>query len=184
MRYFITFAAALGLLFVVLFLLFHKSGAPVVPQTQKALSSYSGTSAQAQLTIDGPINADQIHNVIQITVDSDSVTFDQLRGYQGTVVNTQTFASNQSAYANFLLALARAGFTDGDNNPNLKDERGYCPLGNRYIFRLSQGGSDIERYWATTCSGTKTYLGSLGITIALFQAQVPTYETLTQNISL
>jgi hypothetical protein len=185
MRYFIAFAATLGLLFLLLFLLFHGGkGGPKVLQTNRSIISYATTDAQAQLTIDGPINADQEHTAAQITIDNHSVTFKQLRGYQGTVINTQAFASNENAYANFLFALARAGFASGSNNKALSDERGYCPLGDRYVFQLTQDGRDIERYWATSCGGAKTYLGNLNLTLALFQAQVPSYGTLTQNILL
>src|SRR5438309_4401312 len=125
MRYFIAFAATLGLLFLLLFLLLRGGGKPALPQTHKTLDSYATTDAQAQLTIDGPINADQEHRAVRITVDRDSVTFEQIQGYQGNVINMQTFGSNENAYVNFLLALEHAGFTHGKNDPNLKDERGY-----------------------------------------------------------
>jgi len=180
MRYFIAFAAMLGLLFLVLFLLFHGSGKPAAPVTHKALSSYSNTDAQAQLTIDGPVNDDQEHRALRITVGSNAVTFEALQGYQGNVTNTQTFGNNPDAYANFLLALAYAGFTQGNNTKAFSDERGRCPLGNRYVFSFSQDGRSIERYWATSCNGDKTYQGNLGLSLDLFEAQVPNYGQLAQ----
>lgn len=184
MRYFIAFLVTLGLILSLFFLLFHSSGKPKVPLTTKTLGSYASTDAQVALTIDGPVNADQNHQAVRITVSRDDVTFEQIQGYQNTVVNLQNYANNQDAYVNFLLALAHAGFTKGDANPNHSDERGYCPLGDRYIFELKQDNNDLERYWTSSCGGPKTYLGNTGLTLALFQAQVPNYRDLAQNAKL
>ena len=184
MRYFIAFVVALGLLFVLLFLLFHGGGKPTLPQTHKTLDSYATTDAQAQMTIDGPVNADQTHQAITITVDSNAVIYEQVQGYQGNVVNVKTFANNNDAYANFLLALAHAGFTKGSNAANLRDERGYCPQGVRYIFQFMQDGQVIERYWSSSCGTPETYQGNLNLTIGLFRAQVPNYKLVTKGVKL
>jgi hypothetical protein len=184
MRYFLAFLVTLGLILSLFFLLFHGGSKPKVPLTTRTLGSYASTDAEAVLTIDGPVNANQDHQAVRITVGHDDVTFEQIQGYQNTVVNSQNYANNQDAYVNFLLALAHAGFTRGDANPNHGDERGYCALGDRYIFELKQDNKDIERYWATSCGSPKTYNGSVNLTLALFQAQVPKYSDLTQNIRL
>jgi hypothetical protein len=184
MRYFIAFFTALGLLILVIVLLLHSGGKPKVHVTPKTLDSYSTTDAEAVVTIDGPVNAAQNHQQVRITVDRDNVTFEQLKGYDGSVTNMQHFANTDNAYAVFLLSLAHAGFTKGDNSSSLSDERGICSLGDRYIFQFRQDGQDIERYWATSCGNPKTYLGALSLTITLFQNQVPNYTTLTQNFSL
>lgn len=183
MRYFISFLVALGLLFLVIFLLFHGGKKPSGPQppTIQTLSGYASTNAQAIMTIDGPVNSVQNHTAIRITVGNGGVTYEQLQGYSGDVVNTRQYANTQDAYAVFLLSLAKSGFTRGDNNPNARDERGYCPLGDRFIFQFTQDNNQLERYWATTC-GVKTYQGSLGQTIELFKLQVPDYSSLVQNI--
>jgi len=167
-----------------IYLIFHGGSKPKVPVTHKTLDSYAVTDAQATLTIDGPINADQNHQGVKITVARDNVTFEQLQGYQGSVTNMQTFPNNVDAYTSFLLALAHAGFTQGNSSASLKDERGYCPLADRYIFEFQQDGQELERYWTTSCGSPKTYLGNTELTLTLFQAQVPGYDNLTQNISL
>lgn len=184
MRYFISFLVALGLLFLVIFLLFHGGSKPATPQlTAQALPGYATTDAQAVMTIDGPVNAVQNHKQIRITVSRDNVTYEQLQGYSGDVVQTQQYPNTEDAYATFLITLARAGYTRGDNNPKARDERGFCPLGDRYIFQFTQDNNDLERYWTTSCGGPKTYQGPLGLTIKLFQLQVPNYSDLTHNIS-
>jgi len=182
MRYFIAFLVTMGLIFLLVFLLFGGSSKPKVLPIHKTLHSYALTDAQVQLTIDGPINAVQNHQEVQITVDRNNVTYEQLQGYDGNVVNMQTYDNTENAYTVFLFALARAGFTQGSNDPTLSDERGFCPLGDRYIFQLMQDGNTIERYWATNCGSPKTYLGLLNVTLSLFQAQVPNYSKLTGDI--
>ncbi|HUY85076.1 MAG TPA: hypothetical protein VMU97_01015 [Candidatus Dormibacteraeota bacterium] len=184
MRYFISFLIALGLLFLVIFLLFRGGGKPAAPQlTARALAGYATSNAEAVMTIDGPVNSVQNHQQIRVTVSRDTVTYEQLQGYSGDVVNVQQYANTSDAYAAFLLSLARAGYTNGDNNPKARDERGFCPLGDRYVFQFTQDNQDLERYWTTSCGGAKTYLGPLSLTVRLFQLQVPNYSTLTQNIA-
>jgi hypothetical protein len=183
LRYFVGFMATIALIILLIFLIFHGGGKSKVPTTSKTLSSYAGTDAEVSLTINGIINADQEHESIKITVSRDSATYTQFQGYQGSVTKLQNYSSNENAYSEFLFALQRAGFTQGSNVAALKDERGFCPLGNRYIFELDQDGQQLERFWATNCGGTpKTYNGNLNLTLTLFKNQIPDFNDLTQNI--
>lgn len=188
MRYFIGFLVVIGLLIALILLLFTGGGGngqPKKPKTPMSLADYASTDAVVRLSIDGPINANENHNAIRITVGQTDVTYQQIQGYEGTVVNQQVNANNQSAYSNFLYALGHVGFTQGDNSKALANEKGRCPLGRRYVFELIDGnGHDIQRYWATSCGGTGTYKGLLNSTIQLFQLQVPNYNNLTTNVSL
>ncbi len=184
MRYFVGFLVTIGLIIILILLLFSGGGKPKVPKTSKTLDSYASTDAEVRLTIDGPVNAAESHQAVRITIGQSDATFELLQGYNGSVVNSESFANTQNSYAVFLSSLARAGFTKGNTNADLKDERGYCPLGDRYIFELRQDGHDIERYWATSCGGVKTYAGSLNLTVQLFQNQIPGYEVLTHAFQL
>lgn len=182
-RYFIGLFIALGLIIILIILLL--SGGNKTGPTSKRLVDYANTDAQVSVLIDGPVNAVSLHRQIRITVDNTNVTYEALQGYDGDATDTQIFANTQSAYDAFLHALQHAGFSLGDNSPALKDERGYCPLGRRYIFELTQDGNTIQRYWATSCgSAPKTYLGSRVLTLNLFQAQVPNYNRLSQGVKL
>lgn len=195
MRYFIGFLVTIGLLILLIVLLLtggggnngsggHKnSPVPAKPRTVSELASYADTDAAVQMIIDGQINADQNHSAVRVTITNSDVTFEQIQGYQGTVVNTQTYQNNVSAYNNFLYAIGRAGFLLGDNNPKLANEKGYCALGSRFVFTLNEGGNQIQRYWATSCGGVSTYKGNLGLTVSLIKLQVPDYSKLTSNIS-
>ncbi len=183
MRYFIGFLITIGLIIMLIVLIFSGGGKPktAIP---KPLSSYSNTDAEVSMTIDGPVNADQNHQQVRITVGTSSVTYEEVSGYDGNVTERQTFHNTEAAYATFLRSLAIAGFTKGDTTASLRDERGHCPLGDRYIFELNQDGNSLERYWTATCGGPKTFLGNQAVTSQLFKDQVPKYNSLSDNINL
>jgi len=183
MRYIVGFLIMLGLVILLIILLF-SGGSKPKPPTAKTLDTYAGTNAQAILTIDGPINGASLHNQVRITVDRDNVVYEQIKGYDGDVVKMQSFSSTQNAYTSFLFALAHAGFTRGSLDKTLKNESGYCPFGDRYIFEVNQDAKTIERFWATSCGKPKSYLGNVAATLSLFQAQVPGYNDLTGDLDL
>ena len=192
MRYFVGFLVTIGLLILLIVLLVTGGGggnkqSPQPgnrPRSISQLASYADTDASAQMVIDGKINADQNHTAIRITVNNNDVTYEQIQGYQGTVVNRQVFKNNTNAFNNFLYALGHAGFLRGDSNPKSSNEKGVCPLGHRFIFTLTEGGQNLLRYWSTNCKGlTGTYKGSLNLTQQLFQLQVPQYSELTSTIT-
>lgn len=180
MRFFTAFLVAIGLLVLVLVIIIKSLTGPP-PKPPINLTSYANTSATAQLTIDGPVNADQTHQQVQITVGNVINQFEILQGYQGTVQASKTFESNTNAFSAFLQALQLADFTKG-SNAQIPDMQGYCPDGDRYIFELSEGADTIERYWGTSCGGQGTYGGDVGLTLDLFEKQVPNYDNLTENV--
>jgi hypothetical protein len=84
-----------------------------------------------------------------------------------------------------LAALNLAGYMQGDTSPAHSDNRGYCATGNNYIFKITENGNTIQRFWATNCSGVpKTYLGSLAPTINLFEAQIPNFNDVSNQVGL
>lgn len=154
---------------------------PDVPATKKSLVSYVDTDAEVSMTVEGPINADTNHQQYSITVSRNNVTYEQTRGYEASVVKSRTYANNQTAYYDLLAALTRANFTSGNDDKALKEYRALCPLGNRYIFRLTQDGENLEQYWITSCGGLKTYNGDFGLTTTLLKSQVPDFASLNSN---
>lgn len=184
MRYFIGFLITIGLIIMLIVLIFSGGGSKPKTSTAKPLDSYAGTDAEVSMTIDGPINADQNHQQVRVTVGTNSVTYEEISGYDGQVAERQTFHNTEAAYTVFLRSLALAGFTRGDTTPALQDERGRCALGDRYIFELNNDGNKLERYWVTTCGGAKTFLGDRSTVTQLFKAQVPQYDNLSNNIRL
>jgi hypothetical protein len=182
MRYFIGFLVTVGLVIILVILLFNGGGKSKVPHTTKTLTDYATTDSNVSMTIAGPINAVSVHREQRVTVDRNNVTFEQMTGYDGQVVDTQVFANTDSAYDAFLHALQHAGFTRGNNSKALQDDVGFCSTGERYIFELNDDGKRLQRYWSSSCGSPKTYQGSLNLTLTLFQAQVPNYSTLSTGV--
>ena len=186
MRYFAGFLVAIGLLILVFILIlkgFSHSSGPKTPQI--TLSDYANTDTVVQLTIDGPLTSDQKHHGVRITVGQNQSTIQTYQGYQNDITSSKTYSNNESSYDNFLHALQLYGFTKGSTDPNKTDERGYCPNGNRYIYEiLSDGGSDIERFWSTSCGGQGNFSGNPSEVRQLFIRQIPDYGTITAKLNI
>lgn len=185
MRYFIGFLVTIGLIVLLIVLLFHGGNSGKVPQTKVPLISYATTDTVVRETIDETINAPEKHRTIQITVGKDNTTLNIIKGYDGDSQKNLSYPMSESAYGVFLKSLQHAGFTEGNDQSTLKDERGYCPLGKRYIFEVVQGGDSIERYWSTSCAGNapSTFKGKTSLILSLFQNQVPDYDKQVNNTS-
>lgn len=189
-RYLIGFVVVILMLLFGIILLFSGGGekpasttAPVV----KPLPEYSITSAETSMTIRGEINGDDVHRSIRITVGQYDRRLDVIAGYQGQVIQTNTFSNNQSAYSEFLYAIKDAGFmlkrkgvTDAQAQPN-----GKCPLGNLYTYELNAGGESLSDLWSSSCgSKTGTLGGSSSLLQTLFQNQITNYSQLTSGVQL
>lgn len=183
MKYILGFMASI-LLIILLIILLVSGGSnskTKVPNSSVTLASYASTEALTRLTIDGPITAPQDHRAQRITVSRDVITYEQLIGYDGQVVTTKTFPNTATSYESFLRAIGLAGFTKGDTAASLANDRGRCPLGSRYIFELENKGKRLERFWATSCKGPKSFQGSTNLNISLFKRQVPGYNKLSRQ---
>lgn len=182
-RYFIGFGLVIILLFVIIFIIVNHGGSNKVPTTQRSLPSYSDDdNASARETIIGPIVAEQDHTETQITVSNTSSTIEVTRGYNGNEVTSRSYTSSPAAFSEFLHALDKAGYTHGNTDESLANDQGFCPTGNRYIFTLQDGSRTVQRFWATSCGGTKTYRGNLGLTLWLFENQIPDYDTVINSV--
>ena len=184
MRYIVGFFITIGLIILILVLLFRGGDSPVAPVKKPlSLPDYTYTGAVARMIVDGPVVGDQKHNEIQIDVSQDSVTMNVYQGYQQTLLRSQTYSNNTTAWAVFLRSLQRAGYTLGDTSSALRDERGYCPVGTRSIYSLTNNGSDVMRFWRTSC-GQGTAKGQTATFRYLFQKQVPDYSKLVAGINV
>jgi hypothetical protein len=171
------------LLFVVIF--GHGKKTPTGPQLNP-LPDYASTDATVSFTIDGLVNADELHRSIRITVSNTQMTLDVLQGYNPRVIQSKSFENNQEAYTVFLKAINSYGFLNKLKNTKYSpDERGVCPLGFRYILDLNQDGDDLSRTWATTCGSKVGTSGAAIQTIqTLFKYQIPNYQELTNRVDL
>lgn len=184
-RYFIGFGLVIVLLFLVIFMIVRGGGDEAkVPEAKRTLTSYANESnVTVTQTIIGPITAEETHDEVQINVTNSQTTIDVIKGYDGTVVNSAGYPMTTESFREFLNALEKARFTEGDTGEELKNDKGYCPTGQRYIFEIKQGAQQIQRFWATSCRGPKSYKGELGLTNRLFRAQIPDYGELTRDVN-
>lgn len=184
-RYIVGFLLALGLIIVVIVLIIRGlSGGPKQAPSQVDLSSYATTGTTVQLTIDSPVTAPDNHRDIIINIGNNQSTLRVTKGYDGETVRRQAYPMTTSAYDVFLRSINAYGFTDGNNDPNLSDERGHCSLGDRYIFEIiDEDGSDTQHYWHTTCN-SGTFKGNVDAIKQLFVAQIPDYGQLTGDVNL
>lgn len=159
----------------------------VNPETKLSLESYAGSNVVATMYIDGPVVANQDHNAVRISVDKNQSSIEVIKGYDDQVVNQQVFPNTQASYLEFLSALNRANFMKGKTDPDLQNDKGACPFGNRYIYTLSDGSKEILHYWTTSCSGGGgTYGGNASLTRELFIRQIPDRDLslITKDIQL
>jgi len=185
MRYFLGFLITIGLLALVIILVFKglNSSSPTGPQP-KPLSSYSNTYAVAGLLISGPIVADQNFYQVQINISQFSSQVNIIKGYQETVIKTETFGNNPSSYSAFLSAIQGSGFNLGNNNYKYKTPSGFCSFGSSYTYTLTNGNNSILNYWATSCGNQGDFKGVPGAVNQLFESQIPDFSSFTSGTSL
>jgi hypothetical protein len=182
MRYIFGFLIGIGLIVLLFVLIFHHGGPAPAPNGINRLVDFANSTATVSYTDDYPVKADQTHNIVTTVVGRDQASTTVEQGYQGTVIRSQSFANNPTAYAAFLRALQVSGFANGKDDPALSDYRGYCPMGHRYIFEVKDGSRTLMQRWATSCGNTGTFSGRTSTVIQLFRLQVPTYNQLTSGL--
>jgi hypothetical protein len=180
MRYFIGFLIVIGLV-VLVFVLFLTGGPSTPKSLVPSLPTYADTNTVVQLTIDGPINADQTHRQVQIIVGQNESEINVFQGYDNTVLNNTSFPSNENAYDAFLHAIDIAGFTKTRKTSNT-DDTGVCALGDRYIYEIINGATDLQRTWSTSCGGQGTFGGNTNTILTLFQDQIPNYDQVAGGV--
>ena len=157
------------------------SGTTILP-----LPEYAGTDAEVSQTTQGIVNGDELHRSIRIIVSGNSRELDIIEGYSGDVISRKTFDNTEEAYSVFLRAINGAGFlTELPKSKYPADERGQCPLGQRYIYNLNQDGEDLSRTWSSSCGKAVGTSGANTSTLlTLFRNQIPNYSSLTSDVDL
>lgn len=151
---------------------------------QVSLADYEDKPAMAILTVRGEVTGDEQRRGIRITVSAQERDLEILKGYNETVESRQSFPNNNNAYANFLSALDAAGFSR-EQATDIKDDRGVCPLGQRYDYKLQDGSEEVFRFWNTSCGSKQGNFGGNGIMVRrLFENQIPDYRILTRGVEL
>lgn len=153
-------------------------------ERQVVLGEYESKPATASLTTRGEITADEERRAIRVSVSAQERVIEILQGYNETVLSRQVFANNDNAYKTFLSALNAAGFSRQQETV-FEDERGVCPLGRRFVYRLQDGSDQVLRTWNTSCGEKQGSFGGDGRTIRrLFEEQIPGYRTVVRDVEL
>lgn len=173
-RIFLFLLIAVGLIWLTVILIGKalSTGSSSTSTPQQSLVSYATTDAEFVMLIDGPVQSDQTHQSLRITVARDQNVIELMNGYEGQVVSQESFASNSVAFAAFLKSLDKVGFSQPVSKSVSADERGVCPFRNRFIYSITQNGTEKRRAWTTTCN-TGNYAGVQSSTRLLFINQIP-----------
>jgi hypothetical protein len=176
----------IGLIVLVIVLIVKAiSGSPSAPTSQIDITKYATTpNASVSILIDGPTGIDQDHRQVKISVSSTQNEIDIMQGYQGTVMDRQTYTNNSAAFASFLQTLKLLNFSRG--SASTVDYRGYCPNGERYLYTFNNGENNLFTYWSTSCGGQGTFEGNAANVLQQFEQQIPQadFSQLTNNIPL
>lgn len=188
LKYFIGFFVTIFLIIVLIVLLFGGGKKQTTEldngQKIKTLQDIADTDSAVRMVIAGNVRADQTYREIHITSSREGNNLEVIQGYEGNVIKSQGYSNNQNAYDTFLRSLQFAGYMQGDNDKKLADDRGHCPLGQRYIFEIIENSKIVQRYWTSDCgnSAPHTFLGKTYLVKDLFQMQIPDYDELTSDV--
>ena len=182
----LTGLVALGIVVLIIVLIVKLfTGHGGTPANQLDLGTYANTPAEVTLLIDEPTKLDQEHHQVKITVSATQNEIDIMQGYEGSIIDSRTYPNNSVAFSSFLQALKQANFAKNSNDKSKTDYRGFCPLGDRYVFTFNDGTTDKFTNWVTSC-GQGTYKGNRSLTLTLFRRQIAVhdFDQLTRNVTL
>lgn len=143
--------------------------------------------ASVSWTQQGKLVGDDQYRAIRITITRTSRRAEVLAGYQERVDRSVDLPNTPAAFEAFTRGLDNAGFGK-ERDVKQPDERGVCPLGHRYIYRLTENGREVMRTWSDTCQASNGPYGggSNGASTIqhLFKAQITDYPKFVNGVVL
>lgn len=148
------------------------------------VNDLSDSGRKVTYTVYGRVLGEENRRTIRITVSDNERLLEVLGGYDESIVRSERTSNKSSAFENFLLALETANYTRRDTSIKT-DDRGLCPLGNRYVFEAEYEDTSSMRSFSNSC-GTKgvSFKGNRLTVDTLFKAQIPRYTELTKDVIL
>lgn len=157
------------------------------PARMTKIADYdSKDSSSISWTQQGRLVGEDQRRAIRVTVTRSKRTVEVLAGYPERVESSAEFPNSTEAFAAFTRALDTAGF-GRERIVRQADERGVCPLGSRFIYRLTDSGQEIMRTWSDSC---RTSDGPFGggntpqLIGRLFKEQITDYAKITSGVRL
>lgn len=149
---------------------------------QVSLAASADTELVARLTTSGEIVGKEDYKSIRISVSRNKRVLEIMSGYNNAVIDTRSFSNDQAAFESFLLAIEIAGFTESKKGAN-EDERGYCSSGTRTVYEALANVDAQQRLWSGSCSvKVGTFAGDVSAVEDLFEAQIPDYLELVEDV--
>lgn len=147
------------------------------------LTDYADRSSQVVLHTDGRLVGEEDRRSVRITVSANERRLEVLSGYNGQVVNSQSYPNTQAAYSVFLNGLSGAGFMKAKKT-SITNPQSICTGGKHYYYNVSENGEKKSDLWSTSCDKSGTFDGRASTVRELFQLQIPDYNKQVQDIKL
>lgn len=134
-----------------------------------------------QLTVRGPIVADEEFKSYQMQVSPNSREIVIYKGYLDEEQRSKKLGNNREAYEQFVYALDKAKMMEGtmpdDDAEN--DLRGICATGYVYEYAVLVDDEAVKHLWTSTCDGSRgTLTANTSQLNNLFLKQIPGSEDL------
>ncbi len=143
-------------------------------------------SASVSWTQQGRLVGEDQRRAIRVTVTRSKRTVEVLAGYPERAERSTEFTNSPDAFAAFVRGLDTANFGK-ERAVKQPDERGVCPLGSRFIYRLTDAGQEIMRTWSDSCATSDGPFGGGNTTQLigqLFKAQITDYNKFISGVVL
>lgn len=146
----------------------------------------TSVSSSVQMTVRGPIVANENFRSYQITISPNDRNMTTYRGYLRDIVDSQALSNNTRAYDEFVHALDIAGLMNGEELPDEEDDiSGICANGNVYEFAVLDNNNQVKRLWTTTCGDMPgSFDANFDQIASLFAEQIPGSDDLLDEIRL
>lgn len=133
----------------------------------------------------GRLVGDDQRTAIRVTIARNKRTVEILSSYDERIEKSTEYINSPKAYESFVLALDNINFGK-ERNVVKPDDRGMCPVGNVFVYRLTDMGSEIMRTWSDTCNKTDGPYGGLSpaLIAKLFKAQITDYNSFVNGVKL
>jgi len=142
-----------------------------------------------RMSVRGPVNANEIHYSIIMTITASERRLTTYRGYNGSIIHDERLDNNMAAFRDLAAALSRAGFMH--ENGRDEPEEGVCATGQLIyfeVFEYVKNDQDetveksVKKLWTTECEKiTGNFAGLLINVVDLFKAQIPNSQAIIDS---
>ncbi len=157
-----------------------------IPARNTVVADYdSKDSASVSWTQNGRLVGDDERKAIRVTVTRNRRTVEILSGYSARVEKSSEFINTPEAFEFFVRALDNASFGRERTVKN-PDDRGMCPTGSVFVYRLTDMSAEIMRTWSDSCSKVDGPYGGGNAPLIgkLFKAQITDYNVFVKGVKL